>query len=459
MSNFIPGTPEGIADSDPYQATSSQPSTLPQVVDLTDEPTPTLPQLPQKRTHDAMLCHQYNDVEPPPRGWDGSPPTPWQLNHSMHFAKAAAAALQQGGHDVLVSDIAANMDDSDAESEIDVNHDSTTFATSTMASTPGAPQPLTRKEAKALDREIPWRQILKMGKKDLEQFIISARKEEDGWKKWDSVEALNEHEAKRILSCPQGRRRVLRSRACYRNKSRLPGVLHAKTRVVALGHLDPDLEKITRDSPTPCRVSEYLIYCIYAAGVNGLFQNTGRRWMLWGGDVSTAFLQGDYDYNERGEALYLLPPQDHITRMAGTFTAPLYRVKSNIYGLASAPRTWYKEVVRRCRQANYVQHSLDHLVFYRFIRGKLVSVCMVYVDDFLMTCEVGYDRNELLSKFTWGAQTELSSTSPLDFKGKELSLHKAGNAYHLHVTLSKFTSTTATRTTLRRSSTDGTRTR
>jgi hypothetical protein len=99
----------------------------------------------------------------------------------------------------------------------------------------------------------------------------------------------------RKTKIPHRKRRVLRSRACYHNKSRDPSKLIAKTRVVALGHLDPDLYKVARDSPTPSRTSEYLLLSIFIAGANSLMQNSLVTWMLWAGDVSTAFLQGSFD--------------------------------------------------------------------------------------------------------------------------------------------------------------------
>lgn len=86
-------------------------------------------------------------------------------------------------------------------------------------------------------------------------------------------------------------------------------------------------------------------------------------WILWAGDVSAAFMQGAFENNERPEALYLLPPQDEITLRAGTFQARLYKVLKNIYGLASAPRTWSREVIRRMQSAGYIQHHLDKMMF------------------------------------------------------------------------------------------------
>ena len=250
--------------------------------------------------------------------------------------------------------------------------------------------------------------------------------------------AIPDDEAAAILANPAQRRRVLRSRACYRNKSRIPTELTAKTRVVALGHLDPDLHRISRDSPTPMRVSEYILLSIFTAGANGLMEADPEEWILWAGDVSTAFMQGTFEDHERPEPLYLLPPRDAITLRAGTFKAKLYRVLKNIYGLASAPRTWSREVIKRMLSVGYTQHHLDKMMFYKRQDERLVSLCIVYVDDFLMTCRTSYRKEELLDLFSWGSQKQLSMDQPLEFKGKELTLKKHGEAIHLHVTQDKF---------------------
>ena len=73
--------------------------------------------------------------------------------------------------------------------------------------------------------------------------------------------------------------------------------------------------------------------------------------------------------------LYLLPPRDRVTLMAKTSMSKLYRVKSSIYGLANAPRTWFLEVVRRMKSINYLQHSLGHLLFLPD-RSRLTSLSL-----------------------------------------------------------------------------------
>ena len=74
-------------------------------------------------------------------------------HHSTQFAAAAVQLLQQEGHSVFLTDLQA-AGESDAESS---DPDQPIDPASRLNS---------RKEAKALEREIPWRQILKMSPED-----------------------------------------------------------------------------------------------------------------------------------------------------------------------------------------------------------------------------------------------------------------------------------------------------
>ena len=306
---------------------------------------------------------------------------------------------------------------------------------------------LTRQERKALDKEIPWQTILKMDQPSIKAYVEAAQAEERSWIQFGSVRALTDAEAQTILNDKKLKRRILRSRAAYRDKSKGAEALKAKCRVVAIGCLDPDLWTLQREAATPTRQSEFILYAIFLAGANGklLGGNTGY-WLLWGGDVKTAFLQGDPE--EREQPLYLLPPQDGITKLAKTFTAKLYLVRGNIYGLANAPRTWCRHVIATLLRAGYVQSSLDKMLFflYKKLDGSkhpvLCAVAIVYVDDFLLTHDSRYDRNHLLQLFKWGSQNELTVDNPLEFKGKEIALKRNPDTgeLELHLNQRKFIS-------------------
>lgn len=333
--------------------------------------------------------------------------------------------------------------DGDGTSDIsDIEFEDMSKGPSNAASNPA----MSRLEQKALEKEIPWRRIVETGGQFLEEFVKSAKAEEESWKAWHSVEPICQKEAEEIFKCPIRRRRILRSRAAYRDKSKGLSRVQAKTRVVALGHLDPDLSTLSRESATPMRQSEYLLYSIFIAGKNGKLLDYTTQWVLWAGDVKTAFLQGTPE--ERDQPLYLLPPQDGITKLAGTFNHPLFRVRGNLYGLASAPRTWTLHVVKTVKSAGFQQHSCDKMFFYLITRlpgdehESLAAVLIAYVDDFLLAHSVKYDRQQFLSLFTWGRTEELSLENALEFKGKTITLKYSQNKqqYELSLTQQKFIS-------------------
>lgn len=90
---------------------------------------------------------------------------------------------------------------------------------------------------------------------------------------------------------------------------------------------------------------------------------------------------------------------------------------------------------KRLLSAGYIQHSLDRQLFYfsQKLPGEpheqLVSMVMVYVDDFLLTHDDRYDRNRILHLFTWGSQTQLGEESPITFKGNEIHLRFDAEEY------------------------------
>lgn len=127
----------------------------------------------------------------------------------------------------------------------------------------------------------------------------------------------------------------------------------------------------------------------------------GAVWYLWCGDVKTAFLQGEPD--PRDEPLYLAPPRDQISILAKVFTSPLVPRQGNIYGLASAPRTWTMHVCKCLKASGWIQHSLDKMLFFLYKKVKgfageiLVAVAVVYVDDFLVTFQTTSTKESCLA--------------------------------------------------------------
>lgn len=103
----------------------------------------------------------------------------------------------------------------------------------------------------------------------VDRFLQSIEKESNSWMTWQSVEPLSDEESHRILKDPVLSKRILKSRACYPDKACGNGELCPKCRVVALGHLDPDLKSLSRNAATPGRVSEQLVYLFIMPGPLG----------------------------------------------------------------------------------------------------------------------------------------------------------------------------------------------
>lgn len=206
---------------------------------------------------------------------------------------------------------------------------------------------MTRQEIKQLDTEIPWREIMTMSAAVKDKYVASVVKEYEGWVKWSGIRPLTDAEAEKVFSRPPAEKENAEEPSgIQRQKPRIGGLnaIMAKCRVVLIGCNDPDLRQLSRDSPTPRRLAEYIVLSTAAAGANRLFNNDGRKLFLWLSDAAQAFLQGRQDSTERSGPIYMAPLNDPLIVEAGACPARLYEVTGSCYVLANAPRVWYNKV-------------------------------------------------------------------------------------------------------------------
>ena len=111
--------------------------------------------------------------------------------------------------------------------------------------------------------------------------------------------------------------------------------------------------------------------------------------------------------------------------MTGCWTHNLYRVKRNIYGLSNAPHLWACEVSQCLIALGYCKHHFDPALFLKFAPDgvgceTLVSIILVYVDDFAGCSRADYPISEAHSAFKWGDFKLIEVDKTYTFKGKQL---------------------------------------
>ena len=389
-----------------------------------------LPLLPQKRTADALFTSGayrffFDDfaegvLETEPE--TDFLPVPFHRD-SWYRAYLASQARRQELRSAGVPEEPERHDASSDDEELTVSNN----------------RELSRQELKQLDREIPWAEIMKLPVQSLEKYLDAVRNEEENWMRWGGVKPLSRQEAQRVLQDTKLSRRILRSRAAYRDKNKGLGEIKAKCRVVLIGCQDPDMFQLSRDSPTPTRLSEALVLLIATAGANREFNNEAGRWKLWISDAKSAFLQGERNHEERAGPLFMRPPRDPLMQATGAFSAELYEVLGNCFGLPDAPRVWNQKVHRRLTEKGFVQHGFEKCLYYfTDDSGRLRALMIVHVDDFLCTFHQDFDQDILRDMFVWGSVTIVETNQPGSFRGKEINLVARGQRYVYKVTQEAF---------------------
>ena len=442
----------------PAQEPTAQSSAVPQtppVVEVEDDSMNSM--LPQKRQFDNLITLRpwgHNNIQRISSQWDGSPLIGFGPKSSRYHE--AYLTTHQRKQDVQQENKPPEEPDTTDDSSSDeTEHKPQTprlalktgskqkqsGKTALQPMQPAYKQGMTRQEVKALDREIPWRTILSMPPSYVDKFLAAIDKEAVAWQQWQSVEPLSDKQSQEVLNDPVLSKRILPSRACYRDKACGIGDVVAKCRIVALGHLDPDLPQLSRNASTPGRIAEHVMFLMIVSGSNKCLFGTHQRWIAWIGDAKTAFLQGVQDAKERHGPLFMRPPRDGLISRTNHWTASLYRIRGNVYGLANAPITWQREVCRRLLQLKFTQHMFDKQLYVKYSdSGEVQAAVLVYVDDFLGVYRQDFPIQQVYDLFQWGSRQELEVGKPATFKGKELTLREDKHGkINLHITMKKFT--------------------
>jgi hypothetical protein len=92
-------------------------------------------------------------------------------------------------------------------------------------------------------------------------------------------------------------------------------------------------------------------------------------------DVKTTFLNGELD-----EEIYIKQPEGFVTHGQENVVC---RLRKSLYGLKQTPKQCHEKFDRTLTSAGFVVNEANTCVYYRFVGGKGVILCL-YVDGILI---------------------------------------------------------------------------
>ncbi|CAK0838337.1 unnamed protein product [Prorocentrum cordatum] len=263
----------------------------------------------------------------------------------------------------------------------------------------------TRLQRRALEKEMPWNMI---PTSDRPLYRQAAELQWKQWENYDAVEPLSVEESRKVRERVH-QSRILTSRFLYRNEN--AGVKDAppkpKARLCCGGHSDLDFTMGPRtDAPTVSRHSVLTFLAVAAA----------CDFDIVAGDIECAFLQGEE--HGRAEELYMSQPKEGLPNMDPRC---LLKVKKGIFGLADAPRLWWRRLRRGLVEADLkdedvkpilmMQSRLDPTVFRGFKEDdRLCILVCVHADDLLVATKSQALRQGVRGLFNFGEWRHVPST-------------------------------------------------
>ena len=222
------------------------------------------------------------------------------------------------------------------------------------------PQTMSRKDKKALEKELPWSAIPEEQRDLYRQALV---KEWTTWQKYQAVEVLDPACSRHVEENIDPAR-ILAARVCYRDKHAATPWLEIKpkARIVCRGDADPDLLELRRDAPTLTRLGLMLILQLAASGVG---------WFIVCADITGAFLQGDQSLAKRKEPLFIRQPREGLP---GLLPGQLLLVVRGIFGLANSPRLFWRFLRDSLNKLGFVQSTLDKALFIYYEDHKPILV-------------------------------------------------------------------------------------
>jgi hypothetical protein len=107
------------------------------------------------------------------------------------------------------------------------------------------------------------------------------------------------------------------------------GTWRSKARLVARGYEDKEKHRVSSDSPVASSAAQRLVLALLAE----------KQWIPNSWDFTTAFLQG----KSLTRGVFVVPSIDFVG------SHMVWRLKKPIYGIVSAPKSWFDRLIEACR--------------------------------------------------------------------------------------------------------------
>ena len=175
-------------------------------------------------------------------------------------------------------------------------------------------------------------------------------------------------------------------------KLREDGTSKAKARAVLLGYQDPGYEHRDTTAPVMSRQTRQLFLQLAA----------NKKWSVFKGDVSGAFLQG----REYPTQMFCVPC-DEICDARQIPRGSITKLRRACYGLVDAPLEWYRTVSEYFESLGLERLWSDACAWVWRSRGQVRGMITGHVDDFLfggLTQDKEWQDiiTQIKQKFKWG---------------------------------------------------------
>ena len=117
-----------------------------------------------------------------------------------------------------------------------------------------------------------------------------------------------------------------------------------------------------------------------------------KKWRLQIADVEGAFLRGEGLHPSRGRIFIAVPPGG----IPGLEDDNIIEAVKTVYGLADAPKAWWRSFSNALRSLNLVPSRFDPCVFFYHTKAGLSGVVSLHVDDMCLGGDALFESEVLV---------------------------------------------------------------